>query len=544
MANVLGELFQDIADAIRGKTGDTATMKPAEFPDKIAAIETGGGGAEITEFLANTTGTNQYLETFGAFCMIAIIDKATFDKWYANTKPVKVVYDNVEYTLTPQEVMGSKAVGNLTGFGGTGNGEEFAIVAFSEENGDGSIDYYFIIGSTVDTAPTEHTVRIYQEVSSGGSMEGVYTVTFMTDDGSEVLYERLVVDGDDCANVVDRGLLDAPTKESTAQYEYTYSGWSLTSGGAADANALKSVTADRTVYAAFTREVRYYTITYYDGDTVLKTESLPYGSMPNYIPRKEGVSFTGWTPALATVTGNASYTAVWQEKVTFAGSTWAQISEVVTSGNAATTFNVGDERIETLTYSDGTTEDIVLQIAKLDGTASNEKNGNSYMILITKGVLAKPHAYHSTTNGGTMKKYQNTDKLKPYINNTVIPALSPELQAVAKEVDITGYASLGYESLAYYTKCAIPTAREVGFKESTTATLPTESTINMLPIFSTQASKVKKTSDGTARPWWFSGQCESISNAGDWQSIISDTGAAGVAGGRGANAYICLELFV
>lgn len=42
--NVLGVLFSDIADAIRGKTGDTATMKPAEFPEKISGIETGSGG--------------------------------------------------------------------------------------------------------------------------------------------------------------------------------------------------------------------------------------------------------------------------------------------------------------------------------------------------------------------------------------------------------------------------------------------------------------------------------------------------------------------
>lgn len=44
MSNVLGTLFGDIANAIRVKTGDTATMKPAEFPDKIAAIESGGSG--------------------------------------------------------------------------------------------------------------------------------------------------------------------------------------------------------------------------------------------------------------------------------------------------------------------------------------------------------------------------------------------------------------------------------------------------------------------------------------------------------------------
>ena len=40
MANVLGELFADIADAIREKTGETGSMKPAEFPSKIDAIET------------------------------------------------------------------------------------------------------------------------------------------------------------------------------------------------------------------------------------------------------------------------------------------------------------------------------------------------------------------------------------------------------------------------------------------------------------------------------------------------------------------------
>ena len=231
MANVLGTLFGNIASAIREKTGETGTMKPAEFPDKIKEIEVGGG-----------------------------------------------------------------------------------------------------------------------------AIEGVHTVTFMSEDGSSVLYERLVVDGDDCANVVDRGLLDAPTKESTAQYEYTYSGWSLTSGGAADANALKSVTADRTVYAAFASAVRYYTITYYDGDTVLKTESLPYGSMPSYKPTKDDYDFVAWTPAPVAVTGDASYSAAWQMKAAFETATWEQIAEICDSGRAADTFKVGDAKPVTLTYDNGTTE--------------------------------------------------------------------------------------------------------------------------------------------------------------------------------------------
>ena len=47
MANALGTLFGDIANAIRTKTGDTATMKPIDFPTKIMEIEGGGGGGSL-----------------------------------------------------------------------------------------------------------------------------------------------------------------------------------------------------------------------------------------------------------------------------------------------------------------------------------------------------------------------------------------------------------------------------------------------------------------------------------------------------------------
>lgn len=47
MANALGTLFSDIANAIRGKTGDTGTMKPAEFPAAITGISVGSGGDTV-----------------------------------------------------------------------------------------------------------------------------------------------------------------------------------------------------------------------------------------------------------------------------------------------------------------------------------------------------------------------------------------------------------------------------------------------------------------------------------------------------------------
>lgn len=51
MNNVLGSLFGDIAEAIRSKTGEAGTMKPAEFPDKIAGISVGGGSGGDGEWV-------------------------------------------------------------------------------------------------------------------------------------------------------------------------------------------------------------------------------------------------------------------------------------------------------------------------------------------------------------------------------------------------------------------------------------------------------------------------------------------------------------
>ena len=43
-----GQRLTDIADAIRGKTGKSATITPEDMPDEIASIETSGGAERET----------------------------------------------------------------------------------------------------------------------------------------------------------------------------------------------------------------------------------------------------------------------------------------------------------------------------------------------------------------------------------------------------------------------------------------------------------------------------------------------------------------
>ena len=103
-----------------------------------------------------------------------------------------------------------------------------------------------------------------------------------------------------------------PTKAATAQYTYVFKGWSP---------AVSNVTGDATYTAVFDAVVNEYTVTWKNGDTVLATDSVPYGDMPVYsgkTPVKEETSrytysFNGWTPEITDVTGNVTYTAVFDE---------------------------------------------------------------------------------------------------------------------------------------------------------------------------------------------------------------------------------------
>lgn len=134
-------------------------------------------------------------------------------------------------------------------------------------------------------------------------------VNFYDDSGSTLLKTVTVYDGGDTTYGSSN-----PTKASTAQYSYSFTGWSLTAGGSANAKALKAVTVDRNVYAAYSKTVRKYTVYFFNGSTLLKTVSnVPYGSGAYYsgdTPEKTGVDFpedyvfTGWSPSNNGITGN------------------------------------------------------------------------------------------------------------------------------------------------------------------------------------------------------------------------------------------------
>lgn len=122
-----------------------------------------------------------------------------------------------------------------------------------------------------------------------------------------------------------------PTRSATAQYTYTFSGWTPT---------IVAATRDATYTAKYSASVNKYTVTWVDyDDTVLATSEVAYGSIPTYPysdPTREATAqytyaFEGWSPEVSEVTRDCTYKATYSQTVNEYTVTWANYDGTVLS---------------------------------------------------------------------------------------------------------------------------------------------------------------------------------------------------------------------
>lgn len=180
----------------------------------------------------------------------------------------------------------------------------------------------YLEGTIHTTSLTGEQIASYKERYPYITVTADYvesTLTLMSYDNTTVLKTITCFNG-----VPQESIPSAPSKPDSADghYSYTALGWSKTADAeTADASATTDVIADRTVYPAYSKTVKTYTVTWQNQDsTTLETDNnVPWGTTPTYdgsTPTYQGQTSTGWSPAVGAIAGNTTYTAQYKPMYT------------------------------------------------------------------------------------------------------------------------------------------------------------------------------------------------------------------------------------
>ena len=273
----------------------------------------------------------------------------------------------------------------------------------------GSTVSYVDAANRVSTAQSAATVRT--EVCDHHYVEGVCTwcgadapeheIKFVDEDGT-VLQSSMVRES---VTPVYSG--STPTKAADAQYTYTFKEWSP---------AVYTATYDRTV--------NQYTVTFLDYDgTELQSGKLDYRATPAYSgegparPREGDTfyAFTGWSPAIADVTADATYTAQYEVRKLFAG------HSLSLHGDIGLNFYVDltDEEINSgATVSFSWTVDDVEKTDSVFLTSGN-KTDNGYITTCNVAVAEMTYDVTAVLTVGGERYGTDTYSVKKYADTTL-----------------------------------------------------------------------------------------------------------------------------
>ena len=255
-------------------------------------------------------------------------------------------------------------------------------------------------GST-DKAPDAqytYTFKGWDTEPVKATADATYTATY-----TETLNKYTVtwvVDGVTTTDEVEYGTLPtfsgSTDKAADAQYTYTFKGW--------DTEPV-AVVGDATYTATYTETLNKYTVTWVVDGTSTTTE-VEYGKVPSFdgTPAKAPddqytYTFSGWTPAVVAVTGDATYTATFTSE----RNTVSIIFKVEGQADVALVVKIG----ETPVYPNGT------PVKAADAQYTYTFKGWDKTV-----AAATEDAIYTAQFDATVRKYMVTFK---YGHNIVLP---------------------------------------------------------------------------------------------------------------------------
>lgn len=376
----------------------------------------------------------------------------------------------------------------------------------------------------------ESDIVVVAPDSEGGGTsadERVKYVTFMN--GATELISYPVIVGDTVKNPATAGLIDTPTKEPTTSTVYTFSGWSLTEGGAASSSALANVTEDRIVYAAFTESARLYTVNFYDGDTLVYTQQVSYGGSSSYTYTKDDYIFIGWQPEPKNVTADMDCYAQWEEGIDFAQASWAKIAEISESGNASKFFAIGDRKTMVVDGQAMAAEIIAFNHDDLaDGTG---KAGITLLFNHTKtAAYLTPKSLNNISFNASATKTGGwvSSDIRNSLRTTIMGQLPADLQSVIKTV------TKDYNVVKTVNQCEdtlwIPSNEEVGASLKLINGVP-NADYPITPVLGTHYPAITDAAFGLEKIRYWTRNTSTVSGSGNvykiYKSMANDIAGSG-----------------
>ncbi len=227
--------------------------------------------------------TAEYTYTFAGWtpAVVAVTGHATYRATFNATKN--------SYTITWQNEDGSLIDKTTVEYG--------VVPTHADPTKPATAEYTYIFSGWTPAVVAVTGDATYKATFT--ATKNSYTITWQNEDGS--LIDQTTVEYGVVPTHVD------PVKQNTAEYTYTFSGWTP---------AVVAVTGDATYKATFNATKNSYTITWQDENGALIDQTtVEYGVVPTHAePTKEATAeytytFAGWTPAVEAVTGNATYRA-------------------------------------------------------------------------------------------------------------------------------------------------------------------------------------------------------------------------------------------
>ena len=279
------QLFQiDFVDE-DNKPLQSGSVAYGETPSYTGETPTKSADAQYTYTFAGwTDGTNTYDKND---TLPAVSGAVTYTAVYTKTKN--------SYTIIWQQDDGTEIDRSTVEYGQT------PTHADPTKDADAEFTYTFAGWSPAIVPVTGDAT--YKATYTGTTNS--YTIIWQQDDGTEI--DRTTVEYGQTPTHAD------PVKEASAEFTYTFAGWSP---------ALVPVTGDATYKATYTGNTNSYTIIWQQDDgTEIDRTTVEYGQTPAHSdPEKEAdaqytYTFAGWDPEISAVTGEATYKATYSSTV-------------------------------------------------------------------------------------------------------------------------------------------------------------------------------------------------------------------------------------